>query len=230
MIRRLASGFWLLAFLVVFAVPAAAQTVTDGRAWVTFTMQGRARQDSPWRWSLDSIARSREGVGELDTATFRPMLTYTVNQHTSVGGGYAFVSSYPVTGGRATEHRVFGVYQWTSPAHGGTISMRVRVEDRMLEANSGVLWRARPWARFSHPIRPGSRLSLVGWDELSLHLNTTTRIPRGIDQNRAFAGVGTVWSPRVRTEIGYLNQYLPGHLGAVDRMNHIVATTVTVAF
>ena len=157
------------------------------------------------------------------------MLIYTASTRTSVGGGYALVSNYRVSGGVTTEHRVFGVVTWAAPTAGGTLSMRVRFEDRMIESNSGMVWRLRPQARFSHPIRPGSRVALVGSDELSLHLNTTTRYPRGIDQNRGFAGVSTTWSPHLRTEVGYLNQFLPGH-GAASRMNHIVSTTVSATF
>jgi hypothetical protein len=240
MIRRFASGLSLLAsgfslsaffLLTLFLIPTpvSAQTVTDGRAWLTVSVQGLLSKDSPWRWSMDSIARSREGVSQIDTASLRPMLIYNLDRHNFIGGGYAFVSTYPVAGGRTTEHRLFGIYQWSAPSGGGTLSMRVRVEDRMIEANSGVLWRVRPQARFSHPFKTGGRLSWVSWDELSLHLNTTTRSPRGIDQNRAFAGIGSAWSPKVRAEIGYLNQFLPGH-GAANRMNHVVSTTMTLSF
>jgi hypothetical protein len=217
--------------VILFSVirPASAQTMTDGRAWLTTGLQGHVAPESRWRWSFDSSVRSREGVTALDVTVFRPMLVYNTSQHSSVGGGYAFVSSYPTTGGRTSEHRVFGIYTWTGPASGGTLSMRIRVEDRMIEANSGVLWRARPQARFSHPIHPGSRLAWVGSDELSVHLNTTTRSPRGIDQNRAFAGIQTMWSPHARTEIGYLNQFIPGH-GNPNKMNHVMSTTVTMTF
>jgi hypothetical protein len=218
-----------LVLLLTLIRPASAQTITDGRAWATLSLQGRVSPESRWRWSFDSIARSREGVTELDVTTFRPMLSYDVDAHSSVSGGYAYVSTYPVTGGVTTEHRVFGIYTWSGLASGGTLSMRVRVEDRMIEANSGVLWRARPQARFTHPVHPGSRVAIVGSDELSVHLNTTTRSPRGIDQNRAFGGIQTTWSPNARTEIGYLNQFIPGH-GNPSRMNHIVSTTVTMTF
>jgi len=209
--------------------PAAAQTVTDGRAWITVALQGRVAKESPWRWSFDSIARSREGISTLDTTTFRPMLVFTANSHSSFGGGYAYVSTHTVAGPITTEHRVFGIYTWTGQSSAGTLSMRVRVEDRMIEANSGVLWRARPQARFAHPVHPGGRVSIVAWDELGLHLNTPTRAPRGIDQNRAFGGILTTWSPKARAEIGYLNQFYPGH-GSANRMNHILSTTVTLSF
>lgn len=226
MIRRLVPALLLV---VALAHPAHAQTVTDGRAWLTMTLQGHPGKDSPWRWTFDAILRSREGVSELDTRTFRPAVSYALSKHSSVGGGYAFVSTFSAAGGTTTEHRLYGVYVRTGAARGGTVTLRVRLEDRLIEHNSGALWRIRPQARFSHPVRPGSRLALVGWDELSIHLNTTTRSPRGVDQNRVFAGVATSWSARLRTEIGYLNQFLPGH-GAAARMNHIVSGALAVTF
>jgi hypothetical protein len=179
---------------------------------------------------VDSIVRSREGITELDVTSFRPTLIYNVNQHTAVGGGYAYVTNYPVIGPHITEHRFFGVAQWTGASHAGTTFLRLRVEDRVIEGNSGPLCRMRPFARFTHPVHSGSKLALVGSDEFMFHVNTTSRNPRGMDQNRAFAGIGTTWSTRMRTEIGYLNQYQPGHNGAVNKMNHIVSTTMTFTF
>jgi len=208
---------------------ASAQTIVDRRAWLTTSFQGRQSRESPWRWSFDAIGRSREGVGSIDTMTFRPMVLYSVSSRTSIGGGYARVLMYPAAGGMLTENRVFGVYLWTGVARAGTMTMRVRVEDRMIESNSGMVWRVRPQARFSHPLQPGSRHALVGWDELSVNLNATTRLARGVDQNRAFGGVSTTWSPRFRTEVGYLNQFLPGH-GNPDRMNHVFSTSLSVTF
>jgi hypothetical protein len=203
--------------------------VTDARAWFIATATGRLAKASRWRWSADGIVRSRDGVSTLDVTSVRPTLLYDVTTHSSIGGGYVFVSNYPVTGGRTSEHRVFGIVSWTGAAAGGSLTLRTRLEDRLIEANSGALWRARPMARFSHPLRPNSRLAWVSYDELSLHLNTTTRFPRGVDQNRAFAGLSTTWSPRFRTEIGYLNQFVPGH-GAANKMNHVVSGSLTISF
>jgi hypothetical protein len=225
MIRRTA----ILISLLVIARPAAAQTMTDGRVWFTAFLQGRMSKNSPWRWTFETVLRSRDGLDALDTRTFRPTLIYTLSKHVSAGGGYALVSTFPAAGGVTTEHRAYGVFILTGAAGRGTFTMRVRLEDRYIENNSGPLWRIRPQARISHPVRPGSRFAVVGSDELSLHLNTTTRSPRGVDQNRAFGGLSTTWSSRVRTETGYLNQFIPGH-GAANRMNHVAFGTLTISF
>ena len=74
---------------------------------------------------------------------------------------------------------------------------------------------------------PGSdRLTLVAWDEVFIHLNSTDFGARsGFNQNRVFVGFGFKWDPTTptsRVEIGYLNQYI--NIGACpDRSNHILA-------
>jgi hypothetical protein len=55
-------------------------------------------------------------------------------------------------------------------------------------------------------------------------------LARGVEQNRAFAGISHAITPTTRLEIGYLNQYYPGHRGANDRMNHVLATSLGMAF
>ncbi|HXT71302.1 MAG TPA: DUF2490 domain-containing protein [Vicinamibacterales bacterium] len=222
--------FFLLSAVLFSSTEALGQTVTDERVWFTTTLQEPGNPGSPWRWSFETTLRSREGVSELDTVVVRPTLIYALTPHSSIGVGYAFVPSFPATGGTTLENRIYGQYIWTGPAGGGTLTMRTRVESRFIEANSGPLGRVRQQVRYSRPVRQGSRLSWVGWDELSLHLNNTSRSPRGVDQNRAFGGLSLAATGRVRVESGYLNQFLPGHRGAPDRRNHILSGTLTISF
>lgn len=216
--------------LLGFAVPAGAQTVTDERVWGTFIVQSPIGADSSkWRLSLESYFRSREGVDQLDTAAVRPVLLFTVDKHSSVGGGYATALTFPASGGVTVEHRYFEQYVWTGAMAGGTLSMRSRIEQRVIEGNSGVDHRFREQVRLTRPIKAGSKTAIVGYDEIFVHLNTTSRTPRGVDQNRVFAGVSQTFSKRCRIEIGYLNQFVPGH-GAADKMNHVIAGTWIVSF
>ena len=73
-----------------------AQTVTDERAWFVLSLQEPGSPDSPWRWSVETVFRSREGVSALDTFLLRPVVTYALNAHSSVGAGYGFAPSFPV--------------------------------------------------------------------------------------------------------------------------------------
>ena len=219
----------LLALLMCPAA-AAAQTVTDERLWFVLTLQEQGSDATPWRWSGDMIVRGRDGASDLDTFSVRGTLIYAFNRHSSVGGGYTLAATYPVSGGTTIEHRWFGQYVVSGRPGGTSLSYRARLEARFIEGNSGEVTRLRNQIRASRPIRSGSRLSLVASDELFVHLNDTTRNARGVDQNRAFAGLGVAVGSGGRVEVGYLNQFSPGHRGAADRMNHILSTALVWGF
>lgn len=230
-------SMWTTAMGAVLLVALAAraeaqtQTITDNRVWFTFSAQGRlGPASSKWRLTFESFVRSREGVDQLDTAAVRPILSYTIDKHSSVGGGLAFAPSFPVVGGEIMEYRWFEQYVFTTTLGGGTLSSRSRIEQRFIEKNDGVDNRFREQVRYSHAIKAGSKTSLIGYDELFVHLNDTKKYPQGgVDQNRVFAGAGRTFNARVRVELGYLNQFTPGH-GAADKMNHVFSGTLLISY
>ena len=224
-----------VAALVLFGLagPALAQTtpdtVVDERIWFTLALQQRADAPGPWRWGFEMLARTRNGVDAIDTTTIRPLLNYVIDSHSTVGGGYAFVVASPATTA-LVEHRWFQQYIFTAKILGGTLTVRERLEERFIEGNSGMAGRLRSQVRFSRPIKRGSRFSLIGYDELFVHLNDTTSTRQGVDQNRIFGGMGQTINPRIRYEVGYLNQFGPGHGVAAARMNHILLGAVGISF
>ena len=230
-LRRIFSGVATLLLLVGWASSAGAQTQVDNRVWFIMPMQGRiGSSTSPWRWVFETILRSREGLDELDTSGLRPYVTFDVTPRLSIGGGYAWANAYPVSGGTTTEHRIFGQFSWSLPVIGGTLALRTRMETRLVEDNSGPAGRFRQQFRFSHPIKRGHRLAILGYDELFVHTNETSRADDGIEQNRIFVGVSDTLTKRLRLEIGYLNQFYPSHRGAAARMNHVLSTVLGLTF
>jgi len=224
-------SFFLLFVLFLTASDLQAQTVTDERVWFSLPVQGHiGSDDSPWRWSMELILRSRDGLDDLDTATVRPSLIYNFSPRASVGGGYANTTARPAVGPNLTEHRVFGQFTWNQPGAFGTLSLRTRLEDRFIETNDGPIGRLRQQVRFSRPVHKGGRLAIVGADEILFHLNDTSRLAKGVEQNRAFAGISHALTPSMRIDIGYLNQYYPGHRGVNSRMFHILSTTLGMSF
>jgi hypothetical protein len=216
--------------LLTWASEARAQAIVDERVWFSATFLQTGSDHSPWRWAFESFVRSHEGVSGVDSFAVRPVVIYRLTSHSSIGGGYAAGALYPLTGGSLTEQRIFGQYVWTGAAAGGTLTFRTRMESRFIESNGGALGRYRQQVRFSHVVRQGSRLSWVAFDELLVHLNDTLRYARGVDQNRAFGGVGVTATPSTRFELGYLNQFLPGHRHAPDRINHVLSGAMVVSF
>jgi len=230
--QRLLTAAMSAALLLTLAARAQAQiTITDDRVWFTFNAQGPLwEKSSKWRLAFESFLRSRDGVDQLDSAAVRPILSYVLNKHSSVGGGLAFAPTFPPVGGQTMEYRWFEQYVLTGTLAGGTLSSRSRFEQRYIERNDGVDHRFREQARYSHPISKGSKTSLIGYDELFVHLNDTRRYPKGgVDQNRLFVGAGQVLNARVRIEMGYLNQFTPGH-GLPDRMNHVLSGTLLISY
>jgi len=230
-VRRALRALLLAGCVCAWPAAAAAQdTITDERVWFTLSLQERGSPDSPWRWTFETIFRSRDGVDDLDVFSVRPTIIYALNKHSSVGVGYALAPMFPPTGGTIVEHRPYGQYTFTNGPAGGTFSYRMRMEARFVEGNSGTSMRLRNLARYAHPIHSGGRVSWMAYDELLLHLNDTTLRPQGVDQNRLFGGLQIAAWPAGRVEAGYLNQFLPSHRGAADRMNHILSTTLAISF
>ena len=231
MTSRLRQSVLFVCFIsIVGAVrPATAQTVTDERFWFNLTLQDRGGTASPWHWSMEFILRSRDVVEALDSSAIRPTITYNLTPRSSVGGGYLIGRTDPAAGRTTIEHRFFGQYAWRTPAAGGTLTLRTRFEERVIVDDTGPIARLRQQARFSHAVTPGSKLSWVVYDELFVHLNSTNRYRSGIDHNRAYAGLSGALSPALRVDLGYLNQFIPGH-NIPDRMNHILSGTFVVGF
>jgi hypothetical protein len=220
------------AFVIVVllaAVPASGQVVNDGRVWTGGVFQGRLAAQSPWRWSLESQVRTRDGVHAVETLVVRFAMTRDLTSRTSVGGGYANSTTFPMIGEALTEHRAFQQYVWTGRAGTSSIAFRTRFEERFSEGNDEVAYRLRQQVRFTRPFAAHPRFALVAYDEVLVHTNGTNRYGRGFDQNRGFAGVARTITPRVRLELGYLNQYANSRTGA-DRMNHILYAVATTTF
>lgn len=213
--------------LFMCPVSANAQVVTDARAWFAASLQERSGTISRWRWFGDIVARSREGLDDVDATALRGAIGYDLTSQAGVAGGYAFAQSYPATGGVTIEHRVFQQFQWRGRAAGGALSFRTRVEQRFIEGNSAMALRVRGQVRFSRPIR--GPLSWLISDEIFLHANSTSRLARGLDQNRGFGGISVAANSNTAIELGYLNQYSKSRTGP-KRVNHVLSSTISLSF
>ena len=60
---------------------------------------------------------------------------------------------------------------------------------------------------------------LTAYDEIFINFGRVVRY-NVFDQNRLFAGVGYQWSPKLRAEAGYLNQFVLRSNGTDAERNH----------
>lgn len=67
--------------------------------------------------------------------------------------------------------------------------------------------------------------SVVASDEFFANINKTNYgADDGFDQNRAFGGIGYNFNKNIKTELGYMNQYIR-KLGP-DQMDHILSVNL----
>jgi Protein of unknown function (DUF2490) len=221
--------FVLVVIGLLAAVPASGQVITDGRIWTGVGFQGRLAERSPWRWSLESQVRTRDGVHAVDVFLIRFWLGRDLTSRSNVGGGYTNSTTFPVIGEPLTEHRAFQQVVWTGRPGTASIAFRTRFEERFSEGNNEAAYRLRQQVRYTRPFTGHPRFALVAYEEVFVHTNETNRYGRGFDQNRVFGGVARTITPRVRLELGYLNQFINSRVGS-DRMNHILYAVANTTF
>jgi Protein of unknown function (DUF2490) len=208
--------------------PVSAQTIEDGRTWWNVTLQGKTATTSPWFWYAEVQARTRDGVEALDQLLLRTAVGYDLTIHSSVWIGYAYTPMFPASGGVLTENRTWQQYLWNRPFAHARFASRSRLEERAIEGNDTLALRFRQQVRVTRPLS-FERVSALLWDEIFVHLNSTRRTASGLDQNRAFGGVGITVNPATRVEVGYMNQYIDS-LSGPNRSHHVLSGVLNIAF
>ena len=205
-----------------------AQSIDDTGLWFAALGNGEFESlddDSPLRWWFDAHLRFRDDAEGFNQSIIRPGLGYAFAENQALWVGYGWIRTDPVTGDLFDEHRFW--QQWTATPSCGDWKYlhRSRFEQRWVETSDDIGLRWRQMARAQRVFPGCPQWSFVIWDEAFFHLNDTDwGANAGFDQNRSFIGVGykrCQHSP-VRTEVGYLNQYIERPNGS-DSMNHILS-------
>ncbi len=110
---------------------------------------------------------------------------------------------------------------------------RNRLEERFLSANSApnIRWRTR--LRFEYLIPNLTSWSVIVSEELFLNLNDNRNNPQlqaGLQQNRAYIGVGYRFSRVFQIESGYLEQHVWRRAGKADQNNSVWMTNLNINF
>lgn len=156
-----------------------------------------------------------------DTLIVRPALGVQINPATQLLLGYALVDTYPQTGARRREHRIWqqALLRLAGKPGKAVLMSRTRLEQRFVEDIGGDGWRLRQFLRGQYWLNED--WSGIAVSEVFLPLNDTRWGQRaGLEQVRNFIGVGRRLGPRFNLEAGYLNQRLvrPG----ADSTNHVL--------
>ncbi len=187
-------------------------SLKKGRIW----LEGQSRFDGNWDHWYQGMVRSAVGYSLSDRATIWAGYTWLPTQNQ----GKPYIS----------QQDVWPAFRYILPTDIGTFTFRTMWESNFLRGNQ-VRERPRQMIKFMHPFDFEPRLSFIAWDEAFYRVNTTDWGGKsGFDQNRAFAGMGWSFNKSVRTELGYLNQYIddPNHINAT--MHHLAMASVFINF
>lgn len=183
-----------------------------GRVW----LEGQSRFDDNWNHWYQGMARTAIGYSLSDRAT--------------IWAGYTWLPTQNIGKHYVSQQDVWPAFRYVMPTSLGTLSFRTMIESNFLQG-SEVRVRPRQMIRFMHPLEAEPRLSLIAWDEFFIRMNTTQYGGQsGFDQNRAFAGLGWSFNKNVRTEVGYMNQYLDDATHTNNTMRHLIMGSVFLNF
>lgn len=204
-----------------FQTAKAGELIEDSGAWVQVVAEGSLKVISP---SLETGRLWLEGQTRFDgdfnnwyQGMVRTAVGYSLSDRATIWAGYTFLPTHNIGKLYIGQQDIWPAFRYNLPTSIGTIMFRT-----MWESNFGqgeqIRERPRQMVKFNHPLDFENRLSLIAWDEAFYRVNTTNWGGKsGFDQNRAFAGIGWTFNSNIRTELGYLNQF-------IDDANHNNAT------
>lgn len=224
-----AAALWLLC-----SVPVAAEPVDDFHTWGAVVATGAVGgADSALRFWAEGQGRFNDDSSRRNQGLLRVAGGYEIAPRTVLWAGYGYFTTDPIGVPDAiVEHRIWQQLTWRAaqPIAGVTVSTRSRLEQRMIESAEETGWRARQLVKLSYPLSAGERVYLALWDEVFINLDDTDwGADDGFDQNRAFAGLGFKLAPHLRSEVGYMNQYV-ARANRDDASNHVLSLTLFLDF
>lgn len=220
---------------LIFPLSLQAATIEDFQTWANITATGSfAPLGDQWknvRWWLEGQGRFGNDASRFSQGMIRPGIGYALNDHASVWLGYAWIpTEEPFTTNPFDEHRIWQQFLWTSPTSFGTFTSRSRLEERFASSGSDVGLRYRQLFKLSYPLNFVPNFSLVVSDEVFVNLKDANWGPiSGFDQNRAFGGIGYNFTKNIKTEVGYMNQFI-NRFSKPDRMDHILSLNLSLTF
>lgn len=214
--------------LALFQATSAAEPAfrEDFQTWTNITANGSFGLIDPalakYRFWLEGQGRFGNDSTTLSQGILRPGLGYSLADNLSLWLGYAVIPTMePFSSVSFNENRIWQQILWTPQTSIGPITSRTRLEQRFTRAPD-VSYRLRQLVRLAYPLDFAPGFMLVGWEELFLNINSTGAITAGFDQNRAFLGVGYAFDEHLRTEVGYMNQYIYRDT-TEDLMTHVLS-------
>lgn len=201
-----------MALLSTVSCPAAAEVATTWGSWAQIVAEGDLHLVDP---RLDKLRLWLEGQGRWNEdwrhfyqGVVRVALGYSLSDRATLWVGYNFVPTQLQGKPYFATQEVWPGFRYILPTEYGTFMFRTMLDVNFIRGDD-ARFRPRQLFRFLRPFEFERRLSFVVWDEVFVRINSTEwGGPAGFDQNRAFIGIGWSFTPEVRAELGYMNQFV----------------------
>jgi hypothetical protein len=193
---------------IALSLASPAHAREDEQLWTS--ANANVKLSDEWRLTQEFTARfsnNRDGLYELEAVS---LLGYKLGKNVTVAVGYVHNPQYADGDFTVMERRAREQVTFDNVASfgGGKLSARMRLEQRWRENIDGTAWRARPYVKFSLPLRKGGKTSLTLSNETFVNLkNTSFQRTEGLDRMRNLVAISTPLAKKVSIEAGYLNQY-----------------------
>ncbi len=233
-IRTLAITATILSSIGVASPSIADDLLQDAGSWVQAVGEGSLKVLDP---SLEKERIWLEGQTRFDNnwnnwyqGMARAAIGYSLSDRATIWAGYSWIPTHNVGKNYISQQDVWPAFRYVLPTDIGTFTFRTMIESNFILGDE-VRVRPRQMIRFMHPLDIEPRLSLITWDEFFIRANTTPYGGKsGFDQNRIFAGLGWTFNKNIRTEAGYLNQYLDDATHTNNTMHHLIMGSVFFNF
>jgi hypothetical protein len=240
MMRRLKTSrrvHWAIVVGLALSTPMAraGELYQDTGSWLQLYGEGSLKFIHPelenWRIWLEAQARLNNDWQQWYQGILRAALGYSLSDRATLWVGYTWVPTHPAGPSiYISEQEVLAAFRYIAPTTWGTLTFRTMMDVDFLRGDQ-PRFRPRQLIRFLRPFGVEPRLSLVVWDEVLVRANSTPYGgAAGFDQNRAFLGLGWSFSPGIRAELGYMNQYIDDAKHVNNIMQHLVMGSLFVNF
>jgi len=198
--------------LAAVSVPAAAEVTTTWGSWAQVVGEGNLGFVDPrlekFRLWLEGQGRWNEDWQHFYQGVVRAALGYSLSDRATLWVGYNFVPTQLQGRPYFAIQELWPGFRYILPTDFGVFMFRTMLDVNFIRGDD-VRFRPRQMFRYLHPFEFDKRFSLVVWDEVFVRVNTTEWGGKaGFDQNRAFVGFGWSFTPELRAELGYMNQYV----------------------
>lgn len=232
-LQKFSSAAMIVAALTV-STETQASANSDFFTWIPVNVNVKLGEQL--RGFFEFQPRIGDDSSHLTSVMVRPAIGWAVTPQLSLWAGYLMsADSVGFTDEYRIENRAWQGLTWKDMTEDKQFiwEMRNRLEERFLPRNSdpSIRWRTR--FRFEYLIPQFSSWSIIASEEIFVNLNDNAhnrQLQAGLNQNRAYIGIGYRFAPEFQIESGYLEQHVWRRAGSADQNNSVWMTNFNLNF